>query len=329
MSELIHTSEGTPDFQKAPLLRLADALCDFDRDALAAHTARSTGQPRGPQTGFASLDRHLGEALAPGVHGIQGNAGAGKTAFALQLAARCGFPALFVTCEMAPAELLRRHTARETGTFLGKFKTGEFSPEEAHALALRAIERAPGLCFLDATRAPAPRAHINQCAQLVRAGARGVLVVIDSLQSWTEGLAGFDEGGNAITDFRGAGEYEALNFALKALRGLAHELEAPVLFVSEQNRDGMKSGGLNAGAGTRKIEYGAETIFDLCREMNTQSDGAGEVEIKLRLAKNRHGAAGLEVPLKFNGALQRFRELGTSEAVERATARAAKGGRGS
>ncbi len=321
-------SEST-DFQKAPLLRLRDALCDFDRDALAAHTARSTGQARGPQSGFASLDRHLGEALAPGVHGIQGNAGAGKTAFALQLAARCGFPALFVTCEMAPGELLRRHAARETGTFLGKFKTGELAPDVAHSLALRAIERTPGLCFLDATRAPAPRAHLAQCAQIVKGKASGVLVVVDSLQSWAEGLAGFDEHGGAIADFRSAGEYETLNLAVKALRGLAHELNAPVVFVSEQNRDGMKSGGLNAGAGTRKIEYGAETIFDLSREMNTQFDGAGEVEVKLRLAKNRHGAAGVEVPLKFNGALQQFRELNTGEAVERAvTARAPLARRG-
>ncbi len=242
-------SEST-DFQKAPLLRLRDALCDFDRDALAAHTARSTGQARGPQSGFASLDRHLGEALAPGVHGIQGNAGAGKTAFALQLAARCGFPALFVTCEMAPGELLRRHAARETGTFLGKFKTGELAPDVAHSLALRAIERAPGLCFLDATRAPAPRAHLAQCAQIVKGEASGVLVVVDSLQSWAEGLAGFDEHGGAIADFRSAGEYEMLNLAVKALRGLAHELNAPVVFVSEQNRDGMKCRARERGAGS-------------------------------------------------------------------------------
>jgi replicative DNA helicase len=31
--------------------------------------------------------------------------------------------------------------------------------------------------------------------------------------------------------------------------------------------------------------------------------------VTLRLAKNRHGAAGKSVPLKFNGALQRFSEV--------------------
>lgn len=148
-------------FERAPLLRLCDALSAFDRDAEAAHTARETGQPRGPQTGFEMLDRAIGYALAPGLHGVHGNAGAGKTAFGLQLAARCGFPALFVSCEMSPGELLRRHTARETNTFLGKFKSGELSRDAAHDLALSAIEAAPGLCLLDATRAPASPDHIR------------------------------------------------------------------------------------------------------------------------------------------------------------------------
>jgi len=296
--------------ERAPLLRLSDALADFDRDADAAHTAKTTGVARGPQTGFEALDRALGYALAPGLHGVHGNAGAGKTAFALQLAARCGFPALFVSCEMAPGELLRRHTARETKTFLGKFKSGEFTPEHAHALALQAISKSPALCLMDATRALATPDYIRDCAREVQGDARGLLIVVDSLQSWSESLAGE------------AGEYETLNLAVKALRTLAHELNAPILFISERNRDSMKSGGLNAGAGSRKIEYGAETVLDLDRDMDAQQNGAGEVDILLRVAKNRHGAAGVALPLKFNGALQQFRALDTEETVERAHAKA-------
>lgn len=303
------TPTPTEGFERATLLRLADALGDFDRDAEAAHTAKTTGQARGPQTGFEALDRALGYALSPGLHGVHGNAGAGKTAFALQLAARCGFPALFVSCEMAPGELLRRHTARETKTFLGKFKSGEFTLEHAHSLALRAIQASPDMALLDATRAPATPDHIRRCAREVQGEARGLLVVVDSLQSWSESLAD------------GAGEYETLNLAVKALRGIAHDLGAPVLFVSERNRASMKDGGLNAGAGSRKIEYGAESILDLDCE-KVQFDGAGEREVVLRIAKNRHGEAGMGLPLKFNGALQTFRALESQEALERANAKA-------
>lgn len=80
----------------------------------------------------------------------------------------------------------------------------------------------------------------------------------------------------------------------------------------------MKSGGLNAGAGTRKIEYGTETVIDLNRPKEAKEDGAGEVDIVLSLAKNRHGTVGRDIPLKFNGSLQRFRELETIERVPKA-----------
>ncbi|RYX80636.1 hypothetical protein EON83_27810 [bacterium] len=297
--------EGESPFELARLLRLNQCLADFDRDASAAYEAKQTGQPRGPQSGFEALDRALGHAFAPGLHPIHGNAGAGKTAFALQVAARCGFPALFVSCEMAPSELLRRHTARETKTYLGRFKTGEFTPEAARALALRAIEASPLLAILDATQAPATPNHIRHCALAIKGEAKSVLVVIDSLQSWTDYLP---------TD-----EYESINTGIKDLRDLALGMNIPILFTSERNRDSMKSGGLNAGAGSRKIEYGAETLFDLERDSETLQDGAGEVGITLKIAKNRHGAAGVEIPLKFNGALQSFRELDSMEATERAS----------
>jgi replicative DNA helicase len=307
--------EGTkPKDKPAERARVVSLYEDWLRETPPgrAVAAAAKSELRGPQTGFEALDRHLGYALAPGLHAMHGNTGAGKTAFAWQLAAHCGFPALFVSCEMAPGELLRRHTARETKTYLGKFKSGEFSPEHARELARRAIEAAPFLRLLDATRAPAPPDHIRDCARETQGDAKGLLIVVDSVQSWAEGLAG------------GAGEYEALNEGVKSLRDLAHGLNAPILFVSERNRASMKEGGLNAGAGSRKIEYGAETVFDLERDMDAQGDGAGEVEITLRIAKNRHGAAGVALPLKFNGALQSFRELSTEEAVDRAKAKATK-----
>jgi len=68
---------------------------------------------------------------------MHGQPGTGKTAFALQVAAQCGFPCLYVTCEMAPLELLRRHTARVTRTYLNRFKSGELSPRESLELARR------------------------------------------------------------------------------------------------------------------------------------------------------------------------------------------------
>jgi replicative DNA helicase len=282
-------------------LRLGDLLREFGDEAEAANHARVSGEARGPVSGLESLDRELSGAWLPGLHWIHGNAGAGKTAFALQVAATCGFPALFVSCEMAPVELLRRHTARATGTFLGRLKSGEMTRSDAEKLAREAIGAAPALCLADATRAPAPLQFLQDAAHIARGDAPHVLVVIDSLHSWALRLAS------------GLPEYEALNVAISDLQSLAHALKCPILAISERNRDSMKSGGLNAGAGTRKIEYSGETVIDLHRDGETKDDGAGEVPIKLTLSKNRHGAAGKPLPLRFHGALQRFRQLQDDE----------------
>jgi replicative DNA helicase len=281
-------------------MQFADALSVAMADVEAAHEARLTGIPRGPITGFKVLDAELGGAFAPGVHSINGSPGTGKTAFALQVAATCRFPALFVTCEMSPAELLRRHAARITGTYLGKFKSGELPPGEVRARYQQAIEAAPMLTLLDGTQGRVSPGHIQECARvlLTRHDARSLLIVVDSLHSWAEGIA----------SGTGAGEYETLNEAVAKLRSIAHGLNCPVLFVAEQNRESIKSGagGQSSGAGSRKIEYGAETVLSLIRK--SDPDGDGETPITLKLEKNRHGTIGREIRATFNGALQRFKE---------------------
>jgi replicative DNA helicase len=156
------------------------------------------------------------------------------------------------------------------------------------------------LALLDGTKSPVSPKHIQECALtlLARHESRGVLIVVDSLHSWTEAFAG------------DAGEYEALNTALASLRAIAHNLNAPVLYVTEKNRDSMKSGagGQSSGAGSRKIEYGAETVLSLLRKSDAEPDGDGETPVTLKLAKNRHGTVGREIRATFNGALQRFKE---------------------
>ena len=76
-------------------------------------------------------------------------------------------------------------------------------------------------------------------------------MVVDSLHSWADSL-----GAEAT-------EYDRLNAAMEALGRLARTLSCAVLVTLERNRAAMKGGGLNAGAGTRKIEYGAEVVLDL------------------------------------------------------------------
>jgi replicative DNA helicase len=285
------------------LYALAALLPDFRADAEAAHEARATGKPRGAISGLASIDEQLSGAFSPGVHSINGNAGAGKTAFALQVAASCQCPALFVSCEMSPVELLRRLTARITGTYLGRLKSGELAPDAAEALARQTIEALPMLAICDATTAPATPEYLLHAATATRRDAKHFLLLVDSLHSWAGPAMRAGE-----RDAQAASEYDALNAGIETLQNIAARLRAPVLFVTERNRASMENGGTNAGAGTRKIEYAGETVLSLDRDAKAPENGAGEVPIKLRFSKNRNGAAGKTVALHFNGALQRFTE---------------------
>jgi replicative DNA helicase len=74
---------------------------------------------------------------------------------------------------------------------------------------------------------------------------------------------------------------------------------------------------VNAAAGSRKVEYGAETVTGLYRATKKDEhgkmrpkpfDASGEVDAYVLLEKNRHGAGG-RVDLRFDGALQTWREV--------------------
>jgi replicative DNA helicase len=278
------------------LTRLAALLGEAEADAAALYEAKQTGQARGPVTGLRSLDREIGSALLPGVHILHGKPGSGKTALAWQIAATCGCPALFVTCEMRPLVLLKRLAARVTGTYLGRFSTGEFTPDQAMGLYTRSVADAPYLALLDATESAATIADIEAAAKTTlrqTPDKRYLLLVLDSLHTFADSMA---------VD---STEYDRLNAAIGSLRSLSARLNCPVLAIAERNRANM-SGGLSAGAGSRKIEYGAETVLDL--DAKDDEGHKTEKSVTLKLSKNRNGAGGKTIRLLFHGATQKLTE---------------------
>ena len=285
---------------EARFTRLSSLLDEWDADATARAEAKATGKPLGPKTGLYRLDQALGMALEPGLHHIHGNAGVGKTAFALQVAASCGCPCLYVTCEMRALELLRRLTARITSTFLDRFKSGEMTLAESAGKVREAVRVTPEMGILDATEAPATAQQIMNLAEAYfpqPPAPPHYLIIVDSLNSWVEGA------------YPGLPEYEALNTALADLRKIAAHFKSPIFLINERNRASMSAGGLNAGAGSRKIEYGAESVIDLSKkEKDAKPDANGEIEVILKIEKNRNGVTGKPMELRFHGALQRYKE---------------------
>lgn len=294
---LITNNPVNQDPAKPRAMRFSDLLGDLAADAERRNEARKTGRPWGPVTGFPKLDHEFGGALPPGLHVVHGGPGVGKTALGLQVAASCGVPALYVSAEMTPIELLRRHTARVTKTFLGRMKNGEMPASEMVQKAKEAAAQAPQLTILDATTAYANPNFLLELGQLCRGDSSDLLIVLDSVHSWAES-AGSD-----------STEYELLAGAIQSLRALASHLSCPVLAIAERNRAGMKEGGLHAAAGGRGFEYKGESVWSVEAEPEATESASGELPVTLTLAKNRHGSRGAKVELSFHGALQRFREV--------------------
>jgi replicative DNA helicase len=245
----------------------------------------------------------LGGWFQPGLHILLGAPGAGKSAFALQAAADCRAPALYVTAEMTPVELLRRLTARQTNTFLGRLKSGELTPADVERLAVQTCGRFPLFYTSDSlSKLVAPSDISSAIEAIQKAHGAAPLVVIDSLQAWAR----------AVSAGLRVGEYEALEAALGALASVASSSRAAVLVVSHRNRAGNRAGdggGLFAAKGSGSVEYLAETVLGFERPDDARPDAAGEVRVELRTLKNRHGYAGGSVELLFCGRLQSFREI--------------------
>lgn len=299
MTQDARTETGAPR-----LYRLRDLLDALSEHAARLEHARATGQPMGPVTGIEQLDRQLCGCLQPGLHVLKGNTGAGKTAFALQVAANCQCPALYVSCEMSALELLRRHIARVTQTHLARMKDpgydSDITPltaEDIMHLAARAVDAAPQLVIVDSTRrrAFAPPDYLIEQARLLRQDfeAEHVLIVIDSLHSWARGIEGE--------------EYARLEAAIDELEGVAADLDCPILCIAEQTKkanEAPESGAL-ASAGHRAIGYGSESVITL-NASDEGPNGLGETSVRLKLDKNRNGARCKAIHLKFHGSFQRF-----------------------
>lgn len=303
----------TPLLTPNPAL-IADLVADLLAEEHLAREAKRLGRAPGPKTGFESLDRELGGFLAPGVHTVLAAPGAGKTALCLQIAARCGCPALYVSAEMRRIELMRRIIARETGEYLGKLRGGALENDRLQTLACRAAEKTPHMALFDAQEASAnpegAGATVGVLAERARAlkerfESQHVLVVIDSVTEWAP-LAAMSE---ALGDK--SNEYTLAETAVNGLKNLASSLNCPVLAIAHRHRAAQGAGAdrLHGAKGTGRFEYISESVWDMERDAKNPPSRSECAHVDLTLLKNRYGAVGTSFRLLFEGRVQKFLPL--------------------
>lgn len=278
---------------------LIESVANF---AQLRHECAAQGIPFGPVTPWNQVTEAWGGAIPQGLHTILGAPGAGKTAFALQLAAECQCPCLFVTCEMTPEELVRRLAARFTRTTLKQFKDGSLSGDMVRKKVELTLEECPELYIANGMQEYISPELIENFAEQIRKDNDHLLIVIDSMHSWVQS----DTRPSSATS-----EYDRLNAAVGQLLTIAANLKCPVIAITERNRASFARHAseekLHAGAGSRKLEYSPESVLNL--ELK-KSDKVRDFDkdVTLTFEKNRNGGKGIPIELIFQGGYQCFKE---------------------
>jgi replicative DNA helicase len=283
----------------------------YDRIQLLADRK---GQPLGIPTGFEQLDRLLGGLQPSDLIIVAARPSMGKTALALTMATsaakRFRMRIAMFSLEMSAEQLVQRLISAETGIDAQRLRLGDVREEEWQLLVQAAstlsetnifIDDSPSLTVME-MRSKARRIHAQYGLDLV---------IVDYLQL----MQG---------DRRSENRVQEISNISRGLKGLARELNVPVVALSQLSRavearqdkhpqlsDLRESGSIEQDADVVLFIYRDAMYFKTEEEWvraypdRPYTPGLAEVWV----SKQRNGPAGKKVDLFFVENLAVFREL--------------------
>ena len=270
---------------------------------LKDHKDGLTGVP----SGFTALDRITSGWQKSDLVIIAARPGMGKTAFVVSslrnAAVDFKIPVAIFSLEMASVQLVNRMIAAEAELDSEKIKKGNLADFEWQQLVHKTSRLSSAPIFIDDTPALSMLELRAKCRRL-KAEHNIQIIVIDYLQ-----LMRGDQGGNR--------EQEIASIS-RGLKGLAKELNVPVLALSQLSRSVETRGGdkrpqLSDLRESGSIEQDADIVMFLYRaeyykitvdEDGMPTQGVGEVIV----AKHRNGSTDT-AKLKFIGKYTKFTDL--------------------
>ena len=254
-----------------------------------------TGLP----TGFTELDQILSGLQPSDMIILAARPSVGKTAFALNvachIATKLGKSALVFSLEMAKEQLVQRLLCMEGQVDSARLRSGYLARDEFPKVQRAAATLSEANIFIDDT-AGIGVLELRSKARRHKSQHPVDLVIIDYLQLMT--APGRNESRQV--------EISAIS---RSIKGIARELNVPVIALSQLNREADKD-----DTGTPKlshlresgaIEQDADVVMMLSRPL--REEGRENV-IQLTVAKQRNGPTG-NIELIFEKNLQRFRSL--------------------
>jgi replicative DNA helicase len=270
---------------------------------LMNHTGELTGLP----TGFAKLDELTG-GLQPGdLVILAARPAMGKTAFALNVARNAAVDhskkiAIF-SLEMTTRSLVMRMLSSEARVDFSAFRSGLISTEVHGRLVQSAAKLAEAGIWIDDTGA-ATVLEIRAKTRRLHAQQGLDLVIVDYLQL-------------AHGDSRTQSREQEISEISRGLKGLAKELNIPVLALSQLNRgpETRKEDKRPMLADLREsgaIEQDADIIAFIYRDIVYNKETEYENLAELIIAKQRNGPTDT-VKLEFEGRYAQFKDWTLSD----------------
>jgi len=273
----------------------------YDRiEYLHQHQGEVVGLP----TGFIDLDRLLGGLEKSDLVIVAGRPGMGKTSLALSIAQnaslRLGAVVALFSLEMSGEQLVQRLVAAETGIDSRRLRVGDLRGVEWDQFVKTTGVLADTLLFIDDTPSPSPM-EIRTKSRRLAAEYKLDLIIIDYLQLM--------QGGSGR---RSENRVQEISYISRALKGLARELEVPVMALSQlsraveqrQDKHPVLADLRESGA----IEQDADIVMFIYRDevYNESTERPNIAEIQV--SKHRNGPTG-KVELFFDRKLTRFLDL--------------------
>jgi replicative DNA helicase len=264
----------------------------------------------GVPTGFSALDRVTSGWQPSDLVIVAARPGMGKTAFVVSAMRNAAVdfkkPVAIFSLEMSSLQLVNRLISAEAELDSEKIKKGNLADYEWSQLNHKISSLSTAPIFIDDTPALSIRELRAKCRRL-KSQHDIQLIIIDYLQ-----LMSGNDGG------KGGNREQEIASISRALKGIAKELNIPVIALSQlsrsvETRGGDKKPQLSDLRESGSIEQDADMVIFLYRpeyykitedEMGNPTQGMGEVII----AKHRNGS--LEtVQLKFIGKFTKFADL--------------------
>ncbi|MGD9001453.1 MAG: replicative DNA helicase [Anaerolineae bacterium] len=256
-------------------------------------------EPLGVPTGFVDLDRLLGGLQRSDLILIAARPSVGKTSLGISIAryaANLGQHVAIFSLEMSSEQVVQRMVSAETGIDAQRLRLGNLSEAE-WPLFVQATGRLSDLpLFIDDT----PSISVLQMRTKARRlhAEHGInMILVDYLQLMTAG------------DMRGESRVQEVSYISRSLKGLARELEVPLVAISQLSRAveqrTEKRPILADLRASGSLEQDADVVMFIYRDelYNPETEFPSIAEIIV--AKHRNGPTG-SLQLVFRDHLAQF-----------------------